>query len=1068
MTTNIISVQTAVRNYLNQNDLQGLFIQGLLWHKPKGETIFVFGNSKIEKIATLRGLDIWVVNTDGNSDINSAEKEIAKLSTERLVINTVDKFHNWRWPEPRRSGAIRINSHAQQISTAPEWLVQRLSSLRFEINDQQSLTVLDVRERMRNSFASEQITNQFFNEFKKMHSQLSGEDKKIGSIQGISDFTDRRWYSSVLLNRLMFLYFLEKKGFLDNDTNYLRTRLTRVQQEIGYDKFFGFYSKFLIPLFHDAIGTRKILTDNKLKQLIGDVPYLNGGVFAEHPLEERYTIKVPDKIFEDIFDIFDSYKWHLDDTPGVEGNEINPDVLGHIFEKYVNQTETGAFYTPMDVTAWMSATCVSAWIYEILSGLNLNLSALIKEEPNRFIYPEKLVGSDDSQEVDPDLMVDLDLTGRANFKNKWDQKCPEGIGLPSETIWEYKSRLFHIQSTKDRIDKLKDIKSIDIATNNLDVLRICFEAIKKLDNSDLDTLWQSIRGIRIIDPTCGSGAFLIAVMDSLESFTESIINRATELIGIGLKVNSELTSYVSKDSAARTADIRRHMIVNNIYGADLAEEAVEIARLRMYLSLVSLARTRQELIPLPDLDFNLAAGNLLVGINTIDDLEKSIGTTLNSFSRMEEIHKSLEETREAIVKFQRSLDKGITDLAAKIVASKKVRELTEILDTSLWSSLTGESYDFKKWKNETEPLHYLATFPEAMIKGGFDIVIGNPPFIKATDVFNSYSPGPMVCRQMPNIFAHCTERASQLLTASGKMNFVLPYFFSWNSDYELLRHFLMRQGTLLVSSFGSRPDALFRGVEVRISILQLNKVGPKEKVFASEFQHWITAFRPALFSNLQYSEIVGNPRVNFLRLGNELAARIFNTPNDVKALVGQFTAQGVTKFPIYVKKTGGYYLAPSLAKPKTLDVNGSEIDSNFNTLFFRNETDQMAVFALLTSRLAFLIWKVNSDDYNVTKWFLETLPFVQDDGLKSQLAEVGRLIATEFANNENLSVWNPRAGKWMQTFDTSGTYSLSNKAVDILLNSWNLINFVSEFEAWFWRHMKSTGDAPGTRRGLNP
>jgi type I restriction-modification system DNA methylase subunit len=1068
MTANVIAVQAAIRAYLNENDLRNLFIQGLLWHKPKGESIFLVGNSKIEKIATLRGLDIWVVSNDGKSDISTVEKEIAKLSTERLVINSDDKSHHWRWPEPRRGGAIRINSHAQQIRTAPEWLVQRLSSLRFEINTQQSLTVLDVREKMRNSFASEQITNQFFNEFKKMHSQLSGEDKEIGSIQGIREYSDRRWYSSVLLNRLMFLYFLEKKGFLDNDTNYLRTRLTRVQQEIGYDRFFGFYSKFLIPLFHDAIGAQKSLTDENLKRLIGDVPYLNGGVFAEHPLEKEYDIKVPDKIFEEIFDVFDSYKWHLDDTPGVEGNEINPDVLGHIFEKYVNQTETGAFYTPTDVTAWMSTSCVSNWIYEILSNLELNVTALIKQEPNRFLYQEKLVGSTMFKEVDPDLMLELDLPERSKVKDKWDQKCPEGIGLPSETIWEYRSRLFNIENTKNRIDGLANITSFDVATNNLDVSQICFEAIKKLDNSDLNVLWRSIRGIRVIDPTCGSGAFLIAVMDSLEFFTESIIARATELNAMGLKFDSELTDYIKKDSTTRATDVRRHMIVNNIYGADLAEEAVEIARLRMYLSLVSLARTRQELIPLPDLDFNLAAGNLLVGINTVDDLEKSIGTTLNSFIRMEEIHKSLEETREAIVKFQGALDTGITDLSLKVVATRKVLELTNILDTSLWSSLTGESKNFEVWKKESEPLHYLATFPEAMIKGGFDIVIGNPPFIKANDVFINYNPGPMICGQMPNIFAHCTERATQLLTKSGKMNFVLPYFFSWNSDYEPLRQYLMRQGSLLIGSFGSRPDALFRGVEVRISILQLNKSGPKEKVFTTEFQHWISAFRPALFSNLEYAELVGNPQANFLRLGNDLASRIFNKPNEVKALVGQFTSQSTTKFPIYIKKTGGYYLAPSLTKPRTLDVNGSEVDSNFNTLFFRNEIDQMAVFALLASRLAFLIWKVNSDDYNVTKWFLETLPFVQDETLKTKLSEVGRLIANEFLNDGNLSVWNPRAGKWMQTFDTSGTYQLSDKAVDILLESWSLTSLLGEFEAWFWRHMKSTGEAPGTRRGLNP
>ena len=178
----------------------------------------------------------------------------------------------------------------------------------------------------------------------------------------------------------------------------------------------------------------------------------------------------------------------------------------------------------------------------------------------------------------------------------------------------------------------------------------------------------------------------------------------------------------------------------------------------------------------------------------------------------------------------------------------------------------------------------------------------------------------MICDSMPDIYAHCTERASSLLNATGKMTFVLPYFFSWNADYAALRKLLVNSGGLIVSSFGSRPDALFRGVEVRISILNMDKSAGKGRVFTSEFQHWIPAYRPSLFKNLRFEELSGNLYENFLRLGNVLAKEIFVPGRNVKTVIGQFNVSTPTKYPIYIKKTGGYYLAPSILKPKTLDV----------------------------------------------------------------------------------------------------------------------------------------------------
>lgn len=89
--------------------------------------------------------------------------------------------------------------------------------------------------------------------------------------------------------------------------------------------------------------------------MLGKVPYLNGGLFDVHELEEReQNIQIPDEAFEHVFEPFDAYSWHLDDRPMRADNEINPDVLGYIFEKYINQKEMGAYYTKDDITGYIA------------------------------------------------------------------------------------------------------------------------------------------------------------------------------------------------------------------------------------------------------------------------------------------------------------------------------------------------------------------------------------------------------------------------------------------------------------------------------------------------------------------------------------------------------------------------------------------------------------------------------------------------------------------------------------------------------------------------------------------
>src|SRR3989338_4063059 len=149
----------------------------------------------------------------------------------------------------------------------------------------------------------------------------------------------------------MFIYFLQKKGFIDNgDLEYLQNKLKSTKAK-GKDRY---YSDFLKPLFFEGFAKPEDERPDKATKILGKIKYLNGGLFLFHPVEgANPKISVPDKAFENLFSLFERYSWNLNDTPGGQDNEINPDVLGYIFEKYINQKAFGAYYTRPEITEYL-------------------------------------------------------------------------------------------------------------------------------------------------------------------------------------------------------------------------------------------------------------------------------------------------------------------------------------------------------------------------------------------------------------------------------------------------------------------------------------------------------------------------------------------------------------------------------------------------------------------------------------------------------------------------------------------------------------------------------------------
>ena len=251
-------------------------------------------------------------------------KEISAIYHENLLI-FVDKSRTqsvWYWV--KREGSKKYPRDHFYIKGQPgDLFLGKLSGIVFELgefDESGNVSVLEVANRLRAALDVERVTKRFYGEFQDMRVTFLGANK------GLFEEVQRRWYASVLLNRLMFIYFLQRKGFLDEgNLNYLQSKLAFSKQK-GSNLF---YSGFLKLLFFEGFAKPEEKRSSEANKVLGQIKYLNGGLFLPHKVEqENAHISIPDKAFENLFSLFQRYSWNLNDTPGGQDNEISPDILG--------------------------------------------------------------------------------------------------------------------------------------------------------------------------------------------------------------------------------------------------------------------------------------------------------------------------------------------------------------------------------------------------------------------------------------------------------------------------------------------------------------------------------------------------------------------------------------------------------------------------------------------------------------------------------------------------------------------------------------------------------------------
>ncbi len=517
-----------MRERLDAADFGGLF-RRLGWDNPvEGLVATVDGGEPewaAEAVADKRGVTVWSVaggEIPPRSVQNRIVKEAKQHSRDQLVVFSSPGEQLWLWPEQRPSGVgHRLVDHWYRPHLGNDALLQRLRDVCFTVAEEPDLTAVKVLDRVRRSFNVEKVTKSFFREFKDHHERLAEH------IEGIPGPDDQRWYASVLMNRLMFVYFIQRKGFVASDRHYLRNRLAMVRERFGEDRFYAFFRRFLLPLFHEGLGTppaARRYDEPVVGEIIGEVPYVNGGIFEAHRLEEAHHIQIPDTAFEALFEFFDQWRWHLDERPTGDSKEINPDILGFIFEQYVNKKQQGAYYTKPDVTGYMATSAILPAVADRLVDAGLHDPCVrLPKSGDAYLHDAMGYGA----EVP---LPEGDLPPG---------ECPDAarhgdIALPGERWCDVTHRRSRYDEQRELVNSGGVADVNDAITQNLDLASLMADYLYALGSADeCQRAFEVLRSLTVCDPTVGSGAFLLAALDVLDPLYTALFVRAEEIAGGG-------------------------------------------------------------------------------------------------------------------------------------------------------------------------------------------------------------------------------------------------------------------------------------------------------------------------------------------------------------------------------------------------------------------------------------------------------------------------------------------------------------------------------------------------------
>lgn len=912
-----------------------------------------------------------------------------------------------------------------------DFLFEKIKDFSFELDEETN--IIDVTLRVHKAFEvnSAKITKDFYSGFKKQHTSFAN------FIKGIDVEGDKQWYTSVMLNRLMFCYFIQKKGFLDFDEHYLRKKMEWTKEQRGTNQFFGsFYKGFLSHLFRGGLNSPK--HDREFENIYGRIPYLNGGMFDEHELERQYQdIDIADDAFEELFNFFDKWRWHLDTRITASGKDINPDVLGYIFEQYINdRAQMGAYYTKEDITEYIGKNCIIPFLMDEVAKTSSKkhftpggfVWEALRNSGDRYIYDAVKKGTK-LKDLPAEIAIGLDTTqpNLLERRKEWNKPTPEAYGLPTE-IWretiERRNRYFKLLN-KIRNGEITQIN--DFITYNLDIRCFVEELLIETDDHHFTLhFYKALQSISILDPTCGSGAFLFAALNILEPLYELCITRMQEFNADNpLLFKDQLEEIDKKYRSNIQYFIYKSIILRNLYGVDIMHEATEIARLRLFLKMVAVVDVDRRaenlgLDPLPDIDFNIRCGNTLVGYATEEELDKALNYG-DMFAKQEYKQKIEDEMQKVAIAYNRFKEIQLTqheDMDAFKIAKNelttRLSKLNETLNQQLYNSTTTHTVNqgglsFDEWINSHQPFHWIAEFYQ-IIKGngGFDVVIGNPPYVSLKDI--SYKVSDFQTISCGDIYALCVERTViSLLNEKGKIGMIVPISIVSTDGYSSLRKVI--GNGYYFANFGVRPSKLFDGVDKRLTIF----IKAQKEDYTTKYYRWITEERINLFDIISYQNsiedtlgISGFPKISS-KIELEILRKISGKPLISSYLVksSQYKIKYTRKLQYFIQ----FFINPPIIYNERKElIEPTELkEINLGDDYTKN-----ILLCALNSNLFFWFFIVFSDCRNVNSREILRFPIeinsIDEDAIR-KLGKMSNNLMLDFGKNAIFQTRNDkRAG----------------------------------------------------------
>ncbi|MFB6158706.1 MAG: Eco57I restriction-modification methylase domain-containing protein [Candidatus Nanohalobium sp.] len=608
------------------------------------------------------------------SDYNSR-----MTSTRQTQVVSTDDFEQFTFTTRRRAwdkhGQIKYNRwqiEKEQFRPGGEanTALEKLNNI--EHGDSQSINQL---------YETKKVVNEFYEKFESIRADMVHKVSGIPEDEG----EKKQNYAQTIFDRLIFLHFIQEKKLLDYNQDYLEENHDEIIENGG-----DVYEEFYKPLFFKWLATDQEHPDDTL-------PYLNGGLFTETDVEREYEdvrlgedTEETNKLFTEILDFLGDWNWHADERLDiVDPNRLSPELLGHIFEKTVNQKEMGAYYTPEEITHFMSRNTIQPYILD-----------RINEEFDK-----------DYEEID------------------------ELFKIPDEVEEE-------------------DENSVIIGD------------IDEIEREEIEHLYfEVLQDLKVLDPAVGSGAFLLAAqevlidiyMSALQYFQKLDEKASWEMTEKIQDLVTELENNAAKTSAEKSMHAKRQIILNNLYGVDIDKGATEICKLRLWLSIVADLEKGDDphkVETLPNIDFNIRQGNSLIGFT--EPIEKALNddiedeksqANLNQYSP-DAIHKKYNDIIQKIKTYKKHEKEGNGEKAEKARQEafqllEKYREDPDEKILQQFHEAGIEDVDMEDIK-EFSPFHWVLEFAEVYSEGGFDVIIGNPPWeeVKLTrgEFFSKYDP----------------------------------------------------------------------------------------------------------------------------------------------------------------------------------------------------------------------------------------------------------------------------------------------------------------------------------------